>query len=163
REDDPVARGKLKRNIGGEPGKRVVQRSTALPYLLAAFLGHVVHPDRPGLRQQRDDGLLHLLANNSDECDLATIRRPARELIAVGAGREIFQFAASEFINRDEAVVAAVTHERDLLAVRRPFGLLIVSARVSQRFGLFFPRNGSNPELFLGRPDGELTTRRNLD
>src|SRR5205085_7831709 len=104
-----------------------------------------------------------LFADQADEGDLSSVRRPARGLIPIAAGRNVAQLLPSEFVKDDETVVAAIAHKSDLLSIRRPLRLGILSARISQCLGLFFPGDGSDPELLLRRPDRKFSIRRNLD
>ena len=98
---------------------------------------------------------------------MASIRRPARIKIPVGAGREVAQRVAAKFINDDEAVITSVADERDLLPIGRPLRLRVVAPREGQRFGfglgIAVARNRRDPDLLLRRPHRKLAVRRYLD
>ena len=76
-------------------------------------------------------GTLLLQAGDPLERDLLAIRRPARREISIDTGRKIAHRVMTEIVDADEAVVATIAHERNLMCVGRP----LRSHRVSRQIG----------------------------
>src|SRR5258708_22823128 len=98
---------------------------------------------------------------------MAAVRRPARIKIPIGAGREVAQRVAANFVNDEQAMVSPGAGDRNLLPVGRPPGLRVVASREGQRFGfglcIAVARHWCDPYLLLRRPHRELAVRRYLD
>src|ERR1700686_2089310 len=152
-----IISGEIERTVFGQFGQRIIQRDAALPDFFCAITPNVVNPVRPGLRQLRDHWLLHLFANQSDKRELTAVRRPARIQVAIGAGREVAQRVAAEFVNNDKAVIAAIADKSNSLPIRRPLRLRALATDKSQRLSFFLARDWrdrdwSDPNLLLRRP-----------
>src|SRR5215472_16482121 len=121
-EDNLSISGDLQR-LPRERRQRIIHLFPAVPEFMTLAAFRVREPDGPWLRSQWDQGEATLGAGPAQEDNLFTIGRPAWRKIAIGAGRDVAHCAHSAFavyIHHDnQAMVAAIGFEREVLAVRR--------------------------------------------
>ncbi len=123
--------------------------------------GRIGQPDRPWLSGALGaEDRCARAGGAADEGDRAAIGRPRRVGIAVDRGSEVRQRVRGEIIDPNEAVRAAVAHEREAVAIGGPAEAGSAAARVGQ-LGRRCPRvGGRRPDLILDDVGDPIANRR---
>src|SRR6266404_6099489 len=109
-----------------------IRRGTAVPYFTRTASGHVRDPNCPGMRliglKKVAHGRVALLGGAAHECYALAIERPNWIAVGVDTWSEKPHGVAGQFVDTDEAVVAARGDESQLRSVERPFLGMILAA-----------------------------------
>ena len=148
REHDAVARHPQQLLVGDDVVERAARAKVGLPDLAPGAGRDLRDADRPRLRlPSRRKGDAARLGRRPREGDARSVRRPHRVVVALERRIEEPQRLPGHVVDGDESVVAAVAHEGELAAVRRPAQRARRAAGVDQLLGWRCIRERCPPDL----------------
>ena len=104
---------------------------------LVRSLTRIDHGKRGAMRHKQH---CVLVRRNAQISDAIRVRRPHRALVLIGRRIQVRNRLRRHRVDRDKAVIAAIAHERQPRAVRRPSQVLRRPPRLHQLFRLRGPR-----------------------
>src|SRR5262249_50880037 len=115
-------------------------------------------PDSPRPWPQWDKRKMILRSSGTNEDELLAIKRPVWMQITISAGRDVADPFGREIIDDDQAVVAPIGDEGDVLTVWRPLWLGLVSSQFGDLLCRLSTGYRRKPQMvFRTRPDSPLT------